>query len=73
MKAGDLLLLNDGLIVLTVNASAAKKCTPPSFRRELSNNKGHQQQGGGLTAPAPHGQGHEEDPDGHELSGRLRR
>jgi pyruvate kinase len=30
VKPGDTLLLNDGLIVLTVDASRASRCTPPS-------------------------------------------
>jgi pyruvate kinase len=30
VKAGDVLLLNDGLIVLTVDAVRGERCTPPS-------------------------------------------
>ena len=53
VKAGDTLLLNDGLIVMTV-----VKVVGPAVHAtvklggELSNNKGINKQGGGLTAPA---------------------
>ena len=53
VKAGDLLLLNDGLIVLTVNAVRGEEVhTTVKLGGELSNNKGINKQGGGLTAPA---------------------
>jgi len=53
VKAGDLLLLNDGLIVLTVNAVLGEEVhTTVKLGGELSNNKGINKQGGGLTAPA---------------------
>jgi pyruvate kinase len=53
VKAGDVLLLNDGLIVLTVDAVQGEKVhTTVKLGGELSNNKGINKQGGGLTAPA---------------------
>ncbi|NCV62864.1 MAG: pyruvate kinase [Betaproteobacteria bacterium] len=53
VKAGDLLLLNDGLIVLTVSKVEGEKVhTVVQMGGELSNNKGINKQGGGLTAPA---------------------
>ena len=53
VKAGDLLLLNDGLIVLTVDAVRGEEVhTTVKIGGELSNNKGINKQGGGLTAPA---------------------
>jgi pyruvate kinase len=53
VKAGDVLLLNDGLIVLTVNAVKGEAVhTTVKIGGELSNNKGINKQGGGLTAPA---------------------
>ncbi|MDD5323948.1 MAG: pyruvate kinase [Polaromonas sp.] len=53
VKAGDLLLLNDGLIVLTVDAVRGEAVhTTVRLGGELSNNKGINKQGGGLTAPA---------------------
>ncbi|NIC41308.1 pyruvate kinase [Aquabacterium sp. A08] len=53
VKAGDTLLLNDGLIVLTVTRVAgAAVHTTVAIGGELSNNKGINKQGGGLTAPA---------------------
>jgi len=53
VKAGDLLLLNDGLIVLTVDAVQGEAVhTTVKLGGELSNNKGINKQGGGLTAPA---------------------
>lgn len=54
MKASDLLLLNDGLIVLTVDAVRGEEVhTTVKLGGETVNNKGHQQsRGGGLTAPA---------------------
>ncbi|RYF64420.1 MAG: pyruvate kinase, partial [Comamonadaceae bacterium] len=53
VKAGDKLLLNDGLIVLTVNAVKGEEVhTTVKLGGELSNNKGINKQGGGLTAPA---------------------
>ena len=53
VKAGDTLLLNDGLIVLTVDAVKGEAVhTVVKLGGELSNNKGINKQGGGLTAPA---------------------
>jgi pyruvate kinase len=53
VKAGDVLLLNDGLIVLTVDAVKGQAVhTTVKMGGELSNNKGINKQGGGLTAPA---------------------
>jgi pyruvate kinase len=52
-RAGDLLLLNDGLIVLAVDAVRGDAVhTTVRIGGELSNNKGINKQGGGLTAPA---------------------
>ena len=53
LKAGDVLLLNDGLIVLVVdrvNGNAIH--TTVKIGGELSNNKGINRLGGGLSAPA---------------------
>ena len=51
--AGDLLLLNDGLIVLTVDKVHGEQVhTTVKMGGELSNNKGINKKGGGLTAPA---------------------
>ena len=53
VKARDVLLLNDGLIVLTVDAVRGEEVhTTVKLGGELSNNKGINKQGGGLTAPA---------------------
>ncbi len=53
VRAGDTLLLNDGLIVLTVEAVKGEEVhTVVKLGGELSNNKGINKQGGGLTAPA---------------------
>jgi pyruvate kinase len=53
VKPGDLLLLNDGLIVLTVDKVTGEQVhTTVKMGGELSNNKGINKQGGGLTAPA---------------------
>jgi pyruvate kinase len=53
VKPGDTLLLNDGLIVLTVEAVRGEAVhTVVKLGGELSNNKGINKQGGGLTAPA---------------------
>ena len=53
VKPGDTLLLNDGLLVLTVVAvRGAAVHTVVKVGGELSNNKGINKQGGGLTAPA---------------------
>jgi pyruvate kinase len=53
VKAGDVLLLNDGLIVLTVDVVRGEEVhTTVKLGGELSNNKGINKQGGGLTAPA---------------------
>jgi pyruvate kinase len=53
VKAGDTLLLNDGLIVMTVDQVVGDAVhTTVKMGGELSNNKGINKQGGGLTAPA---------------------
>ncbi|MDM7942960.1 MAG: pyruvate kinase [Hydrogenophaga sp.] len=53
VKAGDTLLLNDGLIVLTIDQVVGPAVhTTVHLGGELSNNKGINKQGGGLTAPA---------------------
>ena len=53
VKAGDVLLLNDGLIVITVDAIKGEAIhTIVKLGGELSNNKGINKLGGGLTAPA---------------------
>jgi pyruvate kinase len=53
VKAGDVLLLNDGLIVMTVDAVRGEQVhTTVKVGGVLSNNKGINKQGGGLTAPA---------------------
>jgi pyruvate kinase len=53
VKPGDNLLLNDGLIVLTVQAVRGEQVhTVVKQGGALSNNKGINKQGGGLTAPA---------------------
>lgn len=53
VRAGDLLLLNDGLIVLTVvRVQGPEIHTTVKIGGELSNNKGINRQGGGLSAPA---------------------
>ena len=53
VRAGDVLLLNDGLIVLTVEAVRGEEVhTTVKLGGTLSNNKGINKQGGGLTAPA---------------------
>jgi len=53
VKSGDVLLLNDGLIVLMVDSVKGKAVhATVKIGGELSNNKGINKQGGGLTAPA---------------------
>ena len=53
VKAGDVLLLNDGLIVITVDEVKGDAIhTTVKLGGELSNNKGINKLGGGLTAPA---------------------
>ena len=53
VRPGDTLLLNDGLIVLEVERVAGEAVhTVVKIGGELSNNKGINKQGGGLTAPA---------------------
>ncbi|MDB5751171.1 MAG: pykA [Ramlibacter sp.] len=53
VRPGDTLLLNDGLLVLTVDAVKGDQVrTTVKVGGELSNNKGINKQGGGLTAPA---------------------
>jgi len=53
VRRGDVLLLNDGLIVLVVERVAGSEIhTTVRVGGELSNNKGINRQGGGLSAPA---------------------
>jgi pyruvate kinase len=53
LKPSDILLLNDGLIVLTVEKVVGSEIhTVVKIGGELSNNKGINRQGGGLSAPA---------------------
>ncbi|WP_087643064.1 pyruvate kinase [Caballeronia choica] len=53
LRPGDILLLNDGLIVLDVTRVIGEEIhTTVKVGGELSNNKGINRQGGGLTAPA---------------------
>jgi pyruvate kinase len=53
VRTNDKLLLNDGLIVLTVDRIVGHEIfTTVRIGGELSNNKGINRQGGGLTAPA---------------------
>ena len=53
VKAGDILLLNDGLLKLVVDAVRGEEVhTIVVVGGELSNNKGINKAGGGLTAPA---------------------
>ena len=53
VRAGDILLLNDGLLVLIVESVKGEAVnTIVKVGGELSNNKGINKQGGGLTAPA---------------------
>ena len=53
VRPGDTLLLNDGLIVLTVDDVVGESVrTTVKIGGTLSNNKGINKQGGGLTAPA---------------------
>jgi pyruvate kinase len=53
LRPGDILLLNDGLLKLTVDAvRGAEIHTTVVVGGELSNNKGINKAGGGLTAPA---------------------
>ena len=53
VKPGDLLLLNDGLIVMTVDSVKGEVVTTTvTMGGELSNNKGINKKGGGLTAAA---------------------
>jgi pyruvate kinase len=53
VKPGDMLLLNDGLLVLEVDAVLGEQVvTTVKIGGDLSNNKGINKQGGGLTAPA---------------------
>jgi len=53
LKPGDVLLLNDGLIVMTVEAVKGEAVhAVVTMGGELSNNKGINKKGGGLTAPA---------------------
>jgi len=53
VRPGDMLLLNDGLIVLQVDAVKGEAVhTTVQLGGELSNNKGINKKGGGLTAPA---------------------
>ncbi|MGK5026141.1 pyruvate kinase [Janthinobacterium sp. RB2R34] len=53
LRTADVLLLNDGLIVLTVDKVVGSEIhTTVKIGGELSNNKGINRQGGGLSAPA---------------------
>jgi len=53
VNRGDVLLLNDGLIVLVVDRVSGNEIhTTVRVGGELSNNKGINRQGGGLSAPA---------------------
>ena len=53
VRAGDVLLLNDGLIVLDIErVSGSEIHTQVRIGGTLSNNKGINKQGGGLSAPA---------------------
>jgi pyruvate kinase len=53
LKSGDILLLNDGLLKLVVDAVRGEEVqTTVVVGGELSNNKGINKAGGGLTAPA---------------------
>jgi pyruvate kinase len=53
VRAGDVLLLNDGLLVLDVEGVAGSEIhTIVRIGGELSDNKGINRQGGGLSAPA---------------------
>ena len=53
VKKGDVLLLNDGLIVMTVEKVVGEQVhTTVTIGGELSNNKGINKKGGGLTSPA---------------------
>ncbi len=53
VRAGDVLLLNDGLIVMVVDSVRGEQVhTTVQMGGELSNNKGINKRGGGLTAPA---------------------
>lgn len=53
VKAGDTLLLNDGMIEIVVDAVKGEAVyTTVKLGGELSNNKGINKQGGGLSAPA---------------------
>ena len=53
VRPGDTLLLNDGLLKLTVDSVVGEQVrTVVVLGGELSNNKGINKQGGGLTAPA---------------------
>ena len=53
LRPADVLLLNDGLIVLTVDKVVGSAIhTTVKIGGELSNNKGINRQGGGLSAPA---------------------
>ncbi len=53
VRPGDVLLLNDGLLVIDVEAVRGSEVhTVVRVGGELSNNKGINKQGGGLTAPA---------------------
>ena len=53
LRAGDILLLNDGLLKLVVDAVRGEEVhTTVVVGGELSNNKGINKAGGGLTAPA---------------------
>ena len=69
LSSGDILLLDDGRIVLAVTRSRARDiyCLVEQGG-ELSNNKGINRKGGGLTAPALT----EKDMRGHQDRGALK-
>ena len=69
-EAGDLLLLNDGLIVLTVDAVRGEECTPPS-RWVASCPTTRASKKGASDGTGPSRPGHGRHPHGDELPGRL--
>ncbi|UDG83268.1 pyruvate kinase [Candidatus Vallotia lariciata] len=72
LNTGDILLLNDGLIVLSVQRVIGKEIhTSVKVGGELSNNKGINRQGGGLSAPALTAKDMEDIPIAMELGADL--
>ena len=73
VKPGDMLLLNDGLIVLTVDA-VQRRAGPHhrQARRRAVQQQGHQQAGRRPHRAGADRQGHGGHPDRDELPGRLR-